>query len=96
MKISTMAAAAALMMLSAGMASAQGQGGGQGNPAMRAAREACAADMQKVCPDKTGPDRRQCMADNQDKISDGCKKAMADARAAMQSGGAAPPPPKPN
>ncbi len=56
---------------------AAGGGGGGGRMA------ACRDDMQKFCADKTGPDRRQCMMDNKDKLSDACKAAMA-ARAAGQ------------
>ncbi len=84
MKLSTLAAAAALMLLSAGVAAAQ-SGQGQGNPAMAAVRQACAADMQKLCPDKTGPDRRQCMMDHSADLSDGCKSAMATMREQMQA-----------
>ena len=43
---------------------------------------ACRDDMQKFCADKTGPDRRACMQDNHDKLSDACKQALA---ARMQS-----------
>ena len=84
MKLFNLAAAAALMLLSAGVAAAQG-GQGQGNPAMAAVRQACAADMQKLCPDKTGPDRRQCMMDHSADLSDGCKSAMATMREQMQA-----------
>jgi len=84
MKLSTLAAAAAVMLLSAGVAAAQ-SGQGQGNPAMAAVRQACAADMQKLCPDKTGPDRRQCMMDHSADLSDGCKSAMATMREQMQA-----------
>ena len=84
MKLSTLAAAAALVLLSAGVAAAQ-SGQGQGNPAMAAVRQACAADMQKLCPDKTGPDRRQCMMDHSADLSDGCKSAMATIREQMQA-----------
>jgi hypothetical protein len=42
---------------------------------------ACRDDAQKLCPDKQGPDRRACMETNKEKLSDGCKSAMA-ARAA--------------
>ena len=84
MKLSTLAAAAAVMLLSAGVAAAQ-SGQGQGNPAMAAVRQACAADMQKLCPDKTGPDRRQCMMDHSADLSDGCKSAMAAMREQMQA-----------
>jgi len=84
MKLSTLAAAAALVLLSAGVAAAQ-SGQGQGNPAMAAVRQACAADVQKLCPDKTGPDRRQCMMDHSADLSDGCKSAMAAMREQMQA-----------
>ncbi len=82
MKLTVMVAAATLMMF--GAAAAQ-PGGGQGNPAMAKVREACSADMQKLCPDKTGPDRRQCMQDNKDKLSDGCKSAIGAMMSAMQA-----------
>jgi hypothetical protein len=86
MKLPMWVAAAALMM--AGAAAAQpGAGGGQGggNPAMAKVRESCAADMQKLCPDKHGAERHQCMKDNADKVSDGCKTAMADMMKARQA-----------
>ena len=45
------------------------------NPAMR---EACDADIKAVCPDaKPGQPTMQCVMKNRDKMSDGCKKAMA-------------------
>jgi hypothetical protein len=93
MKFVTTAAFAALMMLGAGAASAQGgQGGPGGNPAMAKVREQCAADMTKFCADETGRERMQCMRENADKLSDGCKSAMAEMRAARQAaGGGAPP-----
>ncbi len=81
---STLAAAAALTLLSAGVAAAQA-GQGQGAPAMSAIRQACAADVQKLCPDKTGPDRRQCMMDHAADLSDGCKSAIAAMRAQIQA-----------
>ncbi len=83
MKRSTMAAAAVLSLLAVGAASAQG--GGQGNPMMAKMREACGADIAKFCPDKTGPDRRQCVMDNHDKFSDTCKAALAEMRKAMEA-----------
>jgi hypothetical protein len=82
MKRHSLAAAAALMLLGAGVAAAQP---GRGNPARAAVREACAADMQKLCADKTGPDRRQCMIDHRADLSDGCKSAIAAMREQMQS-----------
>jgi hypothetical protein len=83
MKHSTFATTAALLLLGAGAAAAQG-GQGQGDPARAAVREACAADMRKLCADKTGPDRRQCMMDHRADLSDGCKSAMAAMRRQMQ------------
>ncbi|HEY0266175.1 MAG TPA: hypothetical protein VGC16_05440 [Rhizomicrobium sp.] len=47
---------------------------------------ACRDDMQKFCADKTGPDRRACMMANKDKLSDGCKSALAARKAAHPQG----------
>ncbi|HET7083198.1 MAG TPA: hypothetical protein VFI23_00385 [Rhizomicrobium sp.] len=74
MTIKTVWLAAALMTL-AGSAFAQAppgapQGGGGG-------MAACREDAQKFCADKTGPDRRACMEENKDKLSDACKAARA-------------------
>jgi hypothetical protein len=67
-------------------------GGGQGgSPEMQAARqqmrEACAADMKSTCGDKEGREAMMCLMQNQDKVSQGCKDAMAKMRAARQAGG---------
>jgi len=71
--------AAALLAVGVGTALAQNgappPGGGGGR------MMACRDDAQKFCSDKHGPDRRACMEANKDKLSDGCKSAMA-ARAA--------------
>ena len=79
MTIRTMILTAALLAAGAGTALAQNgappSGGGGGR------MMACRDDAQKLCPDKHGPDRRACMETNKDKLSDGCKSAMA-ARAA--------------
>lgn len=85
MKLTMTAAAAALMLLGAGAAAAQPAGGGQGNPMRAKMQEACGADIAKYCPDKTGPDRRQCVMENHDKFSDTCKAALAEMRSAMQA-----------
>ena len=77
MKLILTSAAAALLMLSAGAASAQGGPGA-------AMRQACAADMAKFCPDKTGMERHQCMMAHKDEVSDGCKSAAAAAMKARQ------------
>ena len=48
------------------------------NPAMR---EACDADIKKVCADaKPGQPTMACVMKNRDKMSDGCKAAMASMR----------------
>jgi hypothetical protein len=62
------------------------------SPAMQEARQkmaaACAADMQTLCGSATdGPSRMQCMRENQSKLSDGCKEAMAAMMAARQAAG---------
>jgi len=75
-KILTMAA---LLAITAGSAFAQGAA----TPPAGGGMAACREDAQKFCADKTGPDRRACMEENKDKLSDACKAARA-ARAAGQ------------
>jgi hypothetical protein len=65
----------ALGLLVAAPALAQNAGGQGGGGGMAACRE----DAQKLCSDKTGPDRRACMEANKDKLSDACKAARAAA-----------------
>jgi hypothetical protein len=67
-----MLAAAVLAM---GASTALAQNGAP--PAGGGRMAACRDDAQKLCPDKHGPDRRTCMQANKDKLSDGCKAAMA-------------------
>ena len=59
------------------------------SPAMAAARQqvmtACAADIKTLCDGKTGREMVQCMRDNADKSSDGCKSAMQSMAAARQA-----------
>ena len=63
--------------------------------------DACRAEIQKLCPVAADGDRRarmQCVMASQDKLSDGCKKEMADMRAAREKmraerGGDMTPPP---
>jgi hypothetical protein len=91
----TIAAMAALAV--AGSALAQPAGGGQPGPGGPAGgsggvRAACAADMQKFCPDAQGPARRECMQSHQNDLSAECKAALAEMRARMQQGGGGPPP----
>ena len=73
MTIKTMMFAAALLAAGASVALAQN---GAPPPGWRWRMAACRDDAQKLCPDKTGPDRRACMEANKDKLSDACKAAM--------------------
>lgn len=73
MTIKTLMMATALLTVGAGMAVAQNGAPPAGGRRMAACRD----DAQKLCPDKRGPDRRACMQANKDKLSDGCKAAMA-------------------
>ena len=51
-------------------------------------REACAADQKTLCSDaQPGMQTMQCMQRNANKVSDGCKKAMAAMRGQGQGGG---------
>ena len=79
MKFSSLVLASALVLGTAAAAFAQAPapaGGGRGG-AMRAA---CATDIQTLCAGKQGAEIRQCMMDNQTKLSDSCKTAMANGR----------------
>jgi hypothetical protein len=93
MKVLSLTGAAALCLSLAGSAFAQAQGGaggGAGGGARGAIAQACGADFQKLCPDAQGPARRQCLQDNQTKLSDSCKAALAGATAPAGGGGATP------
>jgi hypothetical protein len=58
-----------------GGAGDQGSGQGRGNGGIRAA---CAADMQKLCPNAQDRDaRRQCLTDNKAQLSSECTAALA-------------------
>lgn len=101
MKHSLLTAAALVAGLAlAGLASAQppaGGGNGGGHGAMAAVRQACAADVQKFCPDaKPGPNggMRECMMTHHADFSQPCQDALAQMRAArqQQGGGASPAP----
>jgi hypothetical protein len=62
-------------------ATAQAQSPPAPTPEQQAAREAirqsCGADLQSLCPDKKGHEAMMCLRSNQDKVSAGCKDAMA-------------------
>jgi hypothetical protein len=64
----------------------EGQGGGQGggfapSPEMQAARQAvrqaCGADIQKLCAGAKGREAMMCLRQNADQASAGCKAALA-------------------
>ena len=48
-----------------------------GNHDLSGMRQACAADMASLCGDVQGQQRMMCMQKNRDKVSPGCKQAMA-------------------
>ena len=87
MKMSKLLLSVALLTGTAGIAMAQPAappaGGGRGG----ALRAACSTDIQSTCAGKVGPEIRQCLMDNQAKLSAECKAAVAAAPAR----GAAPP-----
>ena len=98
MKLSILlAGAAALGLALASAANAQpadgGHGGGRG-----AVRQACAADIQKACPDAKpgrGGGMRECVVAHYDSFSQGCQAAITQMRAArgqQRDGGASPTP----
>lgn len=47
------------------------------NHNMSGMREACAADMASLCGDVQGQQRMMCIQKNREKVSPGCKQAMA-------------------
>jgi len=79
-RLNTLGLAIVLAGSLAGASFAQGGPGG-------GLREACGADMAKLCPDaQPGPGRKQCMMAHKDQLSDACKSAIAAAMAARQAG----------
>jgi hypothetical protein len=86
MKHRLFAAAFAGALAVASIAAAQPAGGGGGG----GVREACAADIQKACPDaKPGPGggMRECIKGHWDQLSDSCKAAITKMRAEHQEHG---------
>jgi multidrug efflux system membrane fusion protein len=73
-----------------------GQGGGGFAPtpemqaARQAARQACAADMQSLCPGLEGREAFMCVRQGADRASAGCKAALAKLPARRNGGGGAP------
>ena len=81
MKFANLVLVSALAIGAAGLAFAQetpapppggGPGGGRGVLAA-----ACGADIQANCAGQAGRGIRQCLTENQSKISEGCKAALA-------------------
>jgi len=75
MKSITLALAASLAFSAAALAqtpAAPAGGGGGRIPE-------CRDDAQKFCADKRGPERRACLTENKDKLSDACKAALTAA-----------------
>ncbi|HZC15253.1 MAG TPA: hypothetical protein VE309_00680 [Caulobacteraceae bacterium] len=67
--------------------SAAGASLAQGVPAGGGVRQACGADMAKLCPGaQPGPGRRQCMIAHKDQLSDACKSAIAAMVARRRAG----------
>jgi len=89
MKQHFFAAAVAAAMALAAVAHAQPAGGDGGHHG-GGVREACQADMQKLCPDaKMGPGggMRECIKSNFDKLSTPCQDAINKMRAEHQAAG---------
>ena len=59
-------------------------------------RKACGDDATSLCPDKQGREMFQCLRENNDKVSQSCKDAMAKFPRRPPSGGPPPggPPPQ--
>jgi len=99
MKLKILIAAAALAVSGAAIAQPGPGGGGAPSPEMQAARDAmmkaCAADLKTLCDGKEGREPMQCIRQGGDKLSAGCKDAMAKmpARRGPPGGGAGGPPP---
>ncbi len=76
MKLRTMVFTAALLAAAAAQAQPPAP-----SPEVQAARDAmrkaCADDNKTLCGDKQGREMMQCLRSNSDKLSAGCKDAMA-------------------
>jgi hypothetical protein len=68
-----------------------GRGGRPGGHHGGVVRAACQADIAKLCGADADSQRPfRCLRDHQDSVSDGCKSAMATARAERQARGGGP------
>ncbi len=75
------------IVLASGMAAAQQAP----NPAVAAARQACATEIQSMCSDKQGRQVFACLRDNNDKLGADCKTAMSKLPARRPNPNQAPP-----
>jgi hypothetical protein len=93
MKFSNLVVVSVLALGAVGAAFAQDApapgGGGGGRGALAAA---CGADIQANCAGQAGRGIRQCLTENQSKVSEGCKAALAAAPPGRGAGGGAPAP----
>jgi hypothetical protein len=88
MKFKIAIALGALSIVGGAIAQAQQPAPSPEVQAARAAmREACAADMTKLCADKQGREAFMCLRENMDKASQPCKDAAAKAQAAARPAG---------
>jgi hypothetical protein len=71
-----------------------GPGGFTPSPQMQAARaamrQACAADLEKLCAGQEGREAMRCLREKADQASAGCKAAIAKAPRRGSGGGAGP------
>jgi len=80
-----------VLLLAVGAVEAQAPApSGDMQAAREAFRKACGDDMKNLCPDKRGREMFQCMRENNDKVSQSCKDAMAKMPRRPPPGG--PPP----
>ena len=82
------AAALVLTGVLAGVCQAQDPSQGDNHPGRAAVRAACQADIAKLCSaEADGRGAFRCLRDHQDGLSDGCKSAIATARAQRRDHG---------
>ncbi len=79
MKLHSLASAALCVSLLAGTAALAQDQAPPGNfrAAIQAVRQACDSDTKQYCADKQGREVFACLRQNSDKLSQGCKDAMA-------------------
>jgi hypothetical protein len=86
MKLMTLVLAAGLAVPAMALAQTPPPAGGMNGPGMAGPGggrfAACRDDAAKYCADKQRGERRACLNDNKDKLSDACKSALAAPRPA--------------